>query len=54
MDGFHVPECYGPLLLDDGGGDVDVQGEGQVVRDGACEVEAGKITDGYSGGADQI
>ena len=51
MDGFHVPEGYGALLLDEGGGDVDVQGECQVVRDGVGEVEAGEVADGDSSSA---
>ena len=54
MDGFYVPKGYGALLLDVGGGDVDVQGEGQMVRDGIGEVEAGEVANGYSGGADQV
>ena len=39
VDELDVPEYYGAFLLNMGGGDVDVQGDSQVVRDG--EVDAG-------------
>ena len=33
-NGLDVPEYYGAILLNVGGGDVNVQGDSQVVRDG--------------------
>jgi len=39
VDGFDVPECYGAALLHMGDGDINVQGDSQIVRDG--EVNAG-------------
>ena len=54
MDGFHIPEFYGTLLLDEGGGDVNVQNESQVVRNGVGEVGADEVADGDSGGANQV
>lgn len=52
VDGFNVPECNGGTLLHMGDGDVNVQGDSQVVGDD--EVNAGEIGDGNAGGADQV
>lgn len=50
MDGFEIPESYGVLLLEDGGGDENVHGDSQMVGDG--EVRAGQVADGD--GADEV
>lgn len=52
MDGFEIPESYGALLLEEGGGDENVHGDSQMVGDG--EVGAGQVADGDAGGADKV
>lgn len=51
-DGLEVSEGYCAILFGLGGGNVNVQGDGQMVGDG--EVGVGEISDAEASGTDQV
>ena len=51
-DGFEVSEGYCAFDLREGGGEMDVHGDSQVIGD--VEIDAGELLNGETGRADQV